>query len=142
VYVGGGQAHPPRPQDWSYEPPRRVRAQALSSALTKFGKEGRLVVVDNFELGVIKTKRLLEALETLQARQKALVVDSGDNEKLRLSIRNCKGHQFLPPEGVNVYDLLRHDTLILSKDAAKKLEQRCLKQSAARADRAASGAAQ
>src|ERR1700748_1296404 len=62
VYVGGGQAHPPRPRDWAYEPPRRVRAQALSSALTKFGKEGRLVVVDSFELGEIKTKLLLEAL--------------------------------------------------------------------------------
>ena len=48
------------------------------------------------------------------------------NENLRLSIRNCKDHQFLPPEGVNVYDLLRHDTLVLSKDAVKALELRCL----------------
>ena len=64
-----------------------------------------------------------------------------DNEKLRLSIRNCKDHQFLPPEGVNVYDLLRHDTLILSKHAAKALEERCLKQSAARAARRADGGA-
>ena len=49
------------------------------------------------------------------AGPKTLVVDCGDNEKLKLSIRNCKTHQFLPPEGVNVYDLLRHDTLILSQ---------------------------
>jgi large subunit ribosomal protein L4 len=142
VYVGGGQAHPPRPQDWSYEPPRRVRAQALSSALTKFGKEGRLLVVDRFDLAEIKTKRLLEALDALKAQQRTLVVDSGENQKLKLSIRNCKGHQFLPPEGLNVYDLLRHDTLILSKDAAKKLEERCLRQSAARSERVASGGAQ
>lgn len=131
VYVGGGQAHPPRPRDWSYEPPRRVRALALTSALSKFGKEGRLLVVDRFELPEIKTKKLVEALDQLKAQQKTLVVDSGENERLKLSIRNCKGHQFLPPEGVNVYDLLRHDTLILSKDAAKKLEERCLKQAAA-----------
>src|ERR1700733_9121789 len=111
VYVGGGQAHPPRPQDWSYEPPRRVRAQALTSALTKFGKEGRLLVVDRFELGEVKTKKLLEALGALQAQRKTLVVDSQENEKLRLSIRNCEDHQFLPPEGLNVYDLLRHDML-------------------------------
>jgi large subunit ribosomal protein L4 len=142
IYVGGGQAHPPRPREWGYEPPRRVRAQALSSALTKFGKEGRLVVVDSFELGEIKTKRLLEALGALKAQDRTLVVDSGENEKLKLSIRNCKAHQFLPPEGVNVYDLLRHDTLILSKDAAKKLEERCLKQSASRSERTANGAAQ
>ena len=131
VYVGGGQAHPPRPRDWSYEPPRRVRALALTSALSKFGKEGRLLVVDRFDLPEIKTKKLVEALEQLKAQEKTLVVDSGENERLKLSIRNCKGHQFLPPEGVNVYDLLRHDTLILSKDAAKKLEERCLKQAAA-----------
>jgi large subunit ribosomal protein L4 len=136
VFVGGGQAHPPRPRDWSYEPPRRVRALALTSALSKFGKEGRLLVVDRFELSEVKTKKLVEALEQLKAQEKTLVVDSGENETLRLSIRNCKEHQFLPPEGVNVYDLLRHDTLILSKDAARKLEQRCLKQAAARSDRA------
>jgi large subunit ribosomal protein L4 len=136
VFVGGGQAHPPRPRDWSYEPPRRVRALALTSALSKFGKEGRLLVVDRFELSEVKTKKLVEALDQLKAQEKTLVVDSGENEILRLSIRNCKEHQFLPPEGVNVYDLLRHDTLILSKDAAKKLEQRCLKQTAARSDRA------
>jgi large subunit ribosomal protein L4 len=131
IYVGGGQAHPPRPRDWSYEPPRRVRAQALASALSKFGREGRLLVVDRFELAEIKTKRVLEALSALRAEKKALVVDAGDNEKLRLSIRNCKEHQFLPPEGVNVYDLLRHDTLILSQQAARALEQRCLKQALA-----------
>src|SRR5580700_2340182 len=132
LFVGGGKAHPPRPRDWSYEPPRRVRALALTSALSKFGKEGRLLVVDRFDLAEVKTKQLVDALETLKAQKKTLVVDSVDNDNLRLSIRNLKEHQFLPPEGVNVYDLLRHDTLILSKDAAKKLEERCLKQAAAR----------
>src|SRR5215472_9427991 len=128
VFVGGGQAHPPRPRDWSYAPPRRVRTLALTSALSKFGKEGRLLVVDRFDLPEIKTRKFVDALELLKAAHKTLVVDSGANDNLRLSVRNCKEHQFLPPEGVNVYDLLRHDTLILSKEAAKALEQRCLKQ--------------
>ena len=135
VFVGGGQAHPPRPRDWAYKPPRRVRALALTSALSKFGKEGRLRVVDRFELAETKTKVLVQALGTLKAEAKTLVVDSPDNERLRLSIRNCKDHQFLPPEAVNVYDLLRHDTLILSKDAAKALEQRCLRQAASHGSR-------
>jgi large subunit ribosomal protein L4 len=126
VYVGGGQAHPPRPRDWSYRPPQKVRAGALKSALSKFQKEGRLLVVDRFELKEIKTKGLLSAFSALKADKKVMVVDSSDNENLKISIRNCREHQFLPPEGVNVYDLLRHDTLILSKDAAKKLEERCL----------------
>jgi large subunit ribosomal protein L4 len=137
VFVGGGKAHPPRPRDWSYEPPRRVRALALTSALSKFAKEGRMLVVDRFELPEVKTKGLVSVLETLKAQKKTLVVDSHDNERLRLSIRNCKDHQYLPPEGVNVYDLLRHDTLILSKDAAKALEQRCLRQAAPRSERGA-----
>src|SRR3984957_10235499 len=142
LFVGGGQAHPPRPRDWSYEPPRRVRALALTAALSKVGKEGRLLVVDRFELAEIKTKKLVEALDTLKAAHKPLVVDLSENEKLRRSIHNCKDHQFLPPEGVNVYDLLRHDTLILSKDAAKALESRCLKQAESRSVRSERGGAQ
>jgi large subunit ribosomal protein L4 len=128
IYVGGGRAHPPRPRDWSYRPPRQVRVGALKSALSKFHKEGRLVVVDRFELPEVKTKGLIAALGHLKAAKKALVVDHSTNENLKLSIRNCEDHQFLPPEGVNLYDLLRHDTLVLSKDAAKALEQRCLRQ--------------
>jgi large subunit ribosomal protein L4 len=126
VYVGGGQAHPPRPRDWSYRPPRQVRIGALRSALSKFAKDGNMIVVDKFELKEIKTKGLLSALTSLKANKKVMVVDSADNENLKLSIRNCREHQFLPPEGVNVFDLLRHDTLIVSKDAAKALEARCL----------------
>ena len=126
VYVGGGQAHPPRPRDWSYRPPRQVRIGALRSALSKFAKEGNLIVVDKLELKEIKTKGLLSALSTLKTKKKVMVVDSADNENIKLSMRNCRDHQFLPPEGVNVFDLLRHDTLVVSKDAAKKLEARCL----------------
>jgi large subunit ribosomal protein L4 len=127
IYVGGGRAHPPRPRDWSYRPPRQVRVGALKSALSKFNKEGRLVVVDRFELPEVKTKGLILVLGALKAQKKALVVDNASNENLKLSIRNCADHQFLPPEGVNLYDLLRHDTLVLSRDAAKALEQRCLR---------------
>ena len=127
LYVGGGRAHPPRPRDWSYRPPRNVRVGALKSALSKFHKEGRMLIVDAIELTEIKTKSLLSALSTLKANKKVIVVDRADNENLRMSIRNCRDHQFLPPEGVNVYDLLRHDTLIVSKDAAKALEARCLR---------------
>src|ERR1700722_6142381 len=140
LFVGGGRAHPPRPRDWSYEPPRRVRALALTAALSKFNKEGRLLVVDAFDLGEIKTKTLLATLGALKAPNKTLVVDSVDNEKLKLSIRNCVEHQFLPPEGLNVYDLLRYDTLILSKNAAKALEARCLKQAPPRSERTQGGA--
>jgi large subunit ribosomal protein L4 len=126
IFVGGGRAHPPKPQDWSYRPPRRVRISALKSALSLLVKEGRLTVVENIDLGEIKTKKLAGVLETLKAPKKTLVVDDKGNENLRLSIRNLKNSLFLPPEGVNVYDVLRHEHLVLSKDAAKVLEARCL----------------
>jgi large subunit ribosomal protein L4 len=125
-FVGGGRAHPPKPQDWSYRPPRRVRIGALRGALSLFLKEGRMIVVDDIVLPAVKTKELAGVLQQLQAASSTLVVDAKDNEKLRLSIRNMEKNQFLPPEGVNVYDLLRHDHLVLSRDAAKALEARCL----------------
>ncbi|HSN97808.1 MAG TPA: 50S ribosomal protein L4 [Candidatus Nanopelagicales bacterium] len=126
-HPGGGMAHALEPKDWSYRPPRKVRIGALKSALSLFARENRLIVLDSLELPEIKTKGLVTTLATLQATKKALVVDDPANEKLVKSIRNLADHQFLPPEGVNVYDLLRHDHLIVSKDAAKALEARCLR---------------
>jgi len=126
IFVGGGRAHPPKPQDWSMRPPRRVRIGALRSALSLLVKEGRMTVVENIDLPEIKTKNLATVLIQLQAGAKTLVVDSKGNENLRLSIRNLQDKQFLPPEGVNVYDLLRHEHLVVSRDAAKALEARCL----------------
>lgn len=127
TFAGGGQAHPPRPRDWSYRPPRQVRIGAMKSALSLLLKEGRLIVLDQFALEEIKTKKVVEALSALQVSKKALIVDDRNNEKLKLSIRNLENHLFLPPEGVNVYDLLRHDHLVVSQSAAKALEARCLK---------------
>ncbi len=126
LFVGGGRAHPPKPQDWSYRPPRRVRALALKCALSLLVKEGRCTVVDKMEFDEIKTKQLVGVLSELKAGKKNLLVDDAANQTLRLSARNMKENNFLPPEGVNVYDLLRHDHLIVSKDAIKALEARCL----------------
>lgn len=126
-HPGGGVAHALEPQDWSYRPPRKVRIGALKSALSLFAKQDRLIVLDSLELSEIKTKALVDALGALKADKKALVVDNVTNEKLVKSIRNLEHHQFLPPEGVNVYDLLRHDHLVVSKEAAKALEARCLR---------------
>jgi large subunit ribosomal protein L4 len=126
-HPGGGMAHALEPKDWSYRPPRKVRIGALVSALSLFAKEGRLIVLDSIELPEVKTKAFASTLSTLKADKKALVVDSASNDKLIKSVRNLAAHQFLPPEGVNVYDLLRHDHLVVSKEAAKALEARCLK---------------
>lgn len=126
IFVGGGRAHAVRPQDWSYRPPRRVRIGALRGALSKLVKEGRCTVVDKIDLGEIKTKKLVGILSDLKASGSSLLVDVAGNQTLRLSVRNLQTSNYLPPEGVNVYDLLRHDHLVVSKEAIKQLEARCL----------------
>jgi large subunit ribosomal protein L4 len=119
VFVGGGRAHPPKPQDFSRRPPRKVRLGALRGALSLLLREGRVTVVDKIELAEIKTKQLATVLTALKAPLKTLVVDNKSNDNLRLSIRNMTTNQFLPPEGVNVYDLLRHDHLVVSREAVE-----------------------
>ena len=128
-FVGGGRAHPPKPQDFSRRAPRRVRLAALKSALSLLVKEGRLTVVENLELEAIKTKTIVSILELLKPAQKrTLVVDTKGNDKLKLSLRNLNHNLFLPPEGVNVYDLLRHDHRVVSKEAIEQITARCSKE--------------
>jgi len=128
IFVGGGRAHAIRNQDWSYRPPRRVRIGALRGALSKLVKEGRCTVVDKIDLGEIKTKKLVGILNDLKASGSSLLVDVAGNQTLRLSVRNLESSNFLPPEGVNVYDLLRHDHLVVSKQAIEQLTARCSKE--------------
>jgi len=122
-HVGGGTVFGPRPRSYDFSPPKRVRRGAMRSALSLFVKEERLIVVEDFELAEIKTRALAQVLEILGA-ERAVLVDDGENENLRLSAGNLADHRYLPPEGLNVYDLLRHDQLVISKRAALEVQQR------------------
>jgi len=102
-----------------------MRLGALKGALSLKLREGRLLVVKDFELKEIKTKKLADVLAKLKVDGGALIVDGKENEKLRLSARNLQNHSVLPPEGVNLYDLLRHEHLVLTKTAVEALEARC-----------------
>ena len=127
VHVGGGQAHPPRNARLELPPaapgaPRRAPLGALEVPEGRPPRRGRpLRARRDQDEGLAPGARRAQGGATRRSSS-----TSPRNENLRLSIRNCADHQFLPPEGVNVYDLLRHDTLVLSKDAAKALEARCL----------------
>jgi len=123
VFVKGGQAHPPIPRSYSYRPPRSVRLNALRHALSLYAKEGRLVVVNAWDLPEIKTKSVAQSLGKL-TNAPTVIVDVNTNEKLRFSTNNLQSAAFLPPEGVNVYDILRHERLVLTQTAVKALEQR------------------
>jgi large subunit ribosomal protein L4 len=125
IFVGGGTVHGPRPRDFSYRPPRKMRLGALKGALSLKLREGQLLVVKDFELKEIKTKKLAQVLDKLKVADGALIVDGKENEKLRLSARNLRNHSVLPPEGVNLYDLLRHEHLVLTQSAVAALEARC-----------------
>ena len=125
IFVGGGTVHGPKPRDFGYRPPRKMRLGALKGALSLKLREGQLRVVEDFELEEIKTKKLVEVLGKLEVGKGALIVDAKDNDKLRMSARNLQKHSVLPPEGVNLYDLLRHENLVLTQTAVQALEERC-----------------
>ena len=121
-WVGGGKAMGPKPRDYSYEVPKKVRKAALRSALSLRGKDGKLLIVSEWKPAAPKTSAAAAVLEKLGAR-KALVVDAGANDLLAKSVRNLNGSDFLAAEGLNVYDILRHDALVLTAASAKKLEE-------------------
>lgn len=121
-HVGGGVAHGPRPRDFSYTVPKKVRRAAMCGALTYRLQNEQLKIVEDFELAEIKTKALKGVFDTL-GLEKALVVDV-DNDNLRLSCRNLENYQLLPPIGLNVYDVLRFDNLVLTRKAVEALTER------------------
>ncbi len=121
IFVGGGTVHGPKPRSYELKVPKKVRRAAMCGALSLKLAEGRLVVLQDFELERIKTRDAAEVLNTV-AEGRVLVVDRKDNEKLRLSTRNLPSAQFLPPEGLNVYDVLRHDTVVFTLDAVKAVD--------------------
>ncbi len=120
-WVGGGKAMGPTPRDYSYDVPRRVRKAALRSALSLRSREKKLLIVDRWQPGAPRTSEAAEVLEVLGARR-ALVVDGAGNVNLMKSVRNLDGSDFLAAEGLNVYDILRHEMLVLTAESAKKLE--------------------
>ena len=131
IFRGGGIAHGPKSRSYAYRPPRKMRAGALRSALSLKAKEGRLTIVDTLELDAIKTKALAAVFGRLEVGTSAVVVDDLSNENLRLSARNLATHLVLPPEGVNLYDLLRHEHLVLTKSAVEALQARFAKKNGA-----------
>ncbi|HTP24702.1 MAG TPA: 50S ribosomal protein L4 [Anaeromyxobacteraceae bacterium] len=122
-FVGGGKAMGPKPRDYGYEVPKKVRKAALRSALSLRRQEEKLLIVDNWQPAEAKTSAAGKVLKKL-GLSKALVVDRGDNAALSKSVRNLAGSDFLAAEGLNVYDILKHEALVLTAASAKQLEER------------------
>ncbi len=124
IFRGGGRAHGPRPRSFEYALPKKVRQLGLRTALSAKAAEGRLMVLDQARIDTLKTKDLRQRLDVLGLGS-VLVVDGAQlDENFSLAARNIVGIDVLPQIGANVHDILRHDYLVLTKDAVEALEAR------------------
>ena len=117
----GGTVHGPQPRDYSYRLPRKMFLGALRSALSAKVAEQKVTVVDSWELESHKTKPFRQALDKLETASTALLVNHEANHNLELASRNLDGVKLVKTNELQPYDLLRHDRLVISKDAAVKL---------------------
>src|SRR5438874_8172126 len=123
LWKGGGNVHGPQPRDWSYNMPRKMRQGALRSALSERVREGKVLLVDGWTFDKPKTKEFVASMKQLGLEGKTLIVDSLDNENLKLSTRNVQSAKVVNSFGLNIYDLLYHEKLVISEAAVKELEQ-------------------
>lgn len=124
IFIGGGKAHGARKRDFEQSLNKKIRALGLKMALSSKAKNG-LVVVDSLELKDAKTKALAATFDKNGWSGKVLVIDGeAVADSFRKASGNLKGVNVLPAAGANVYDILNHDTLVLTKDAVEKLEAR------------------
>ena len=120
---GGGVAFGPHPKDWSFKVPKKVRRLALKMALSAKLQEARVTILDQISLASIKTKEFAAILAELDI-DNALIVTSARDEKLELSSRNVPGVKILRTEGLNVYDILKYQQLVLLEPSIKQIEGR------------------
>ena len=117
----GGTVHGPKPRDYSYALPKKMLLGALRSALSAKLADQKLAVIDEWSLDSHKTKALAEALGNLKHTKSSLIVSHGENRNLELASRNLDRVKLVAPNAVQVYDLLNHDLLLLSKEAVARL---------------------
>ena len=122
VMVGGGTIFGPQPRDYSYSVPKKVRRSALRSALTVRHTGAAMKVLDKLELGDISTKKFFGIVTTLGLTKPLFIIDKKD-ETVERSARNIPYVKVLRGEGLNVYDIIRHEQLIMTVDALKKVEE-------------------
>ncbi len=124
LWRGGGIALGPRPRDYSYRLPKKVRRAALCAALSLKLRQGLLKVVDRIDIPEPKTKQLVALLKDLAIESRVLILLEGEQVNIQLAARNLQRVKVLPVEGLNVYDLLHYDFLVCPKDALPKVEER------------------
>ena len=125
IFIGGGKAHGPRVRDFDPSLNKKVRALGLKMALSSKARDGNLIVMENLDVSEAKTKSLKEQIGKLGFGKTALIID-GDalNVGFAQASSNLREINLLPAVGANVYDILKHETLVLTRAAVEKLEAR------------------
>ncbi|MDX6576061.1 MAG: large subunit ribosomal protein [Blastocatellia bacterium] len=121
LWKGGGNAHGPQPRDWSYSLPKKMRKRAICSALSERLREGNLIIVDEWKFEQGKTKEFISTLGNLKLGGKTLIVDSLKNTKLILASRNVQSAKVVNSFGLNVYDLVNYQKLVLTPRTVEEL---------------------
>jgi large subunit ribosomal protein L4 len=125
LWRGGGVIFGPKPRDYSYKLPKKVRKLGVRMALSARFSEDNMIVLDGFDLTEIKTKQFIEVMKKLNI-ENGLIVIPEKNEKLEKSSRNVQGFKVIAAEGLNVYDILLHRRLVLLQPCLDQLEKRLL----------------
>ena len=121
-WTGGGVVFAPKPRDYSFKLNKKFKRLALKSALTTKAAEAKIIVLDELTLTEVKTKEMAKVLANINA-DKALVVMDGSNTNVILSARNIPDVKTAAVNTINVYDILKFNTLVLTKDAVAKIEE-------------------
>lgn len=121
-WKGGGVVFAPKPRDYSFKMNKKEKALAIKSALTSRVNEAKFFVLDDLNFDEIKTKKMKSVLTNLKV-EKALVVLGDKNDNVQLSARNLPKVRMVVSNSINVYDILKYDTLVLTKDAVAKIEE-------------------
>lgn len=122
IFVGGGKAFGPHPKDYGYSIPKKARKSAIRSTLSLKKQEGKLIVVDDLSMKKIKTKDAVKILSKLGVSNGLIVVDS-ENGMLSKSVRNIPHVKMLKWEGLNVYDMMHYDHVVLTMPALTKVQE-------------------
>lgn len=122
-WIGGGVVFAPKPRDYSYTIPKKVRRLALKGVLTSKVRAGKLIVLDELVMDAPKTKEFAQILANLKIDRKALVVMAEKSENVVKSANNIKGIKTALVNTINVYDIAVHDSFVITKDAVKKVEE-------------------
>lgn len=123
LWRGGGTVHGPQPRNYAQAFPKKKRRGAIKLVLSEKLRNNDLLVTEDLAVQSHKTKDLAEVLQKLNVGRKALLVDNADNKNLYLSSRNLESVRMVPTSAVNVYDLIRHDTVVISRQALLELQE-------------------